>query len=168
MSATAYGRMPNDRGHIGYTRGIIGPPDNSIADYEQRMAFWQIYLADTYAGGGARHYEPTFCDEKNQVTTTMPVQMDEVEEDTDLDYSEQTFTSPDLFRTGHTDSFSLLVKSASLLKRARITASRQGPELSLMSRPPPQVLELDADVMDFLSTFPKRNGIDSDWIVAGE
>jgi hypothetical protein len=37
-----------------------------------------------------------------------------------------------------------------------------------MARPPPQVLELDSDVMDFLSTFPKRQGIDSDWIVAGE
>ncbi|PWN22042.1 hypothetical protein BCV69DRAFT_163006 [Microstroma glucosiphilum] len=168
MSATAYGRMPNDRDHIGYTRGIIGPPENSIADYEQRMAFWQVYIADTYGGGGVRHYEPTFCDEKNQLTTTMPVQMEEVEEDTDLVYSQQTFNSPDLFRAGHTDSFSLLVKSASLLKRARMIASRNGTELSLMSRPPPQVLELDSDVKDFLTTFPKRRGIDSDWIVAGE
>lgn len=73
MGPCAFDKMPNDRADAGYRRGVMGPPETSIVDYEQRMAFWHIYLADVYAGGGARTYEPIFADEKNQITTTLPM-----------------------------------------------------------------------------------------------
>lgn len=97
-----------------------------------------------------------------------PRQMDDVAEDTELQLSTQTLASPDLFYTGHTDTFCLHIKSACLLKQARTIASRKGQELQRMARPPEQVLELDKKAVQFLRSFPKWDGIDTDWIVSGK
>lgn len=168
LAPTGLDKMPNERQSDWWHRSLFGPPVSSILEYEQRMAVWQVYLCDTYGAGPPKFYEPCIADEKAQLTTTMPILMDPVEDDSALVLSEQTLASQDLFRSGHTDVFSVHVKSAVLLKRARTITSRRGIELQRMARPPEDILEIDRNAQEFIKTFPKREEreFDVDWIVA--
>lgn len=159
-------RMPNDLASPDWGKSLCGLPENSIAHYEQRMTMWHIYVLDSYAGGPPNWYAPCIGDEGSSVTTTMPVVMHDVRDDTRVQLSEQTLSSSDLFRRGHSDTFMLHVKSACLLKRVRTLTSRKGSELQRMARPSQEVLQLDTWAKELLSSFLKRQGHDVDWIVA--
>ncbi|CAO1630977.1 unnamed protein product [Parajaminaea phylloscopi] len=166
LAPSGFDKMPNNKSEAP-TRGMVEFPSSSIVEYEQRMGVWQVYLMDIYSAGPPKFYEPCIADEKEQITTTIPVLMDDVEDDTMLTLSEQTLKSPDLFRIGHTDTFCLHVKSACLLKQARLITSRRGASLAKMPRPPEEVIAVDGRIREFLHTFPKRpQDIDVDWIVA--
>lgn len=166
LAPAGFDKLPNDRVDAS-NRGIVEPATSSIIEYEQRMSVWQVYIMDVYSSGPPKFYEPCIADEKEQITTTIPILMDEVEDETKLTLSEQTLKSDDLFTRGHTDTFCLHVKSACLLKRARLITSRRGQMLARMPQPPEEVLVIDRHIREFLKVFPKRPPhIDSDWIVA--
>lgn len=166
LAPVGFDKMPNKRGDA-TNRSMVEVSPSSIIEYEQRMSLWNVYLLDVYSAGPPKFYEPCIADEKEQITTSLPVLMDEVEDDTQLRLSEQTLKSDDLFRRGHTDTFSLHVKSACLLKQARLITSRRRTELAQMPRPSNEVAVVDVRIREFLKSFPKRpQEIDSDWIVA--
>ncbi|PWN29643.1 hypothetical protein BDZ90DRAFT_230512 [Jaminaea rosea] len=167
LAPAGFDKMPNDRSHASWNRAIIELPTSSIIEYEQRIALWHVYIIDIYGGGPPKFYEPCLADEKEQITTSLPVLMDDVADETQLRLSDQTLKSgADLFRRGHTDTFCLHVKSACLLKKARTITSRRGPELQRLPQPPQELLDVDSSIRDFFKSFPKRQGVDVDWIVA--
>lgn len=169
ISPVGLDKIPNDVDSPEWGRSLIGRPESSIMHYEQRMALWHIYLADSYGAGPPRWYEPCIADETNQITTTMPILMPDVRDESEVKVSNQTLSSPNLFCQGHTDTFALHVKSACLLKKARTLTSRKGSELQRIARPSAEVIIIDNYAKELLASFLKRQqggSHDADWIVA--
>lgn len=73
LAPSGLDKLPNERVADQHTRALFGPATDSILEYEQRMAMWQVYLVDVYGAGSPKFYEPLISNDTEQITTSLPL-----------------------------------------------------------------------------------------------
>lgn len=125
--------------------GIFGTPQG-IEEHERRALLWHCFIADQYTSGPPSFYENML--HEAAIQTNLPCRTADLAAGNDVAPNSQTLSSPDLFRTGHLDDFTLHIKSAVLLRRASTIGSRnstsKGSGLGV----------LDKHIDEFLESFP--------------
>jgi hypothetical protein len=131
--------------------GIFGEPASAPEEHERRQTMWWIYITDQINSGLPRFYETILSDAA--VQCELPVAVADFQAGLDPPLTKQHLASPDLFKTGHIDDFTLHIKSSILIKRV-LTFCVRHHVASNPGRRPTAMRKLDANIADFMASFP--------------
>lgn len=127
--------------------GLFGLPEG-VEEQERRMTFWHMFITDEYTGGTPLFYENLISE--SSVLTHLPCAVADFQAGKDVAPNPQTLSSPDLFRTGHIDDFTLHIKSAILVRRACTLQCRN----QLTKKKPTGLAVVDKQITEFVDSFP--------------
>lgn len=137
--------------------GLFGSPQG-VEEHERRMTFWHMFIADQYTGGSPMFYENLLSEQS--ILTNLPCAVADYQAGRDVSPNPQTLSSPDLFRSGHLDDFTLHIKSAILVRRACTLQCRN----QLTKKKPSGLNVVDKQIVEFLDSFPPFNFDNADQI----
>ena len=127
--------------------GLFGTVQGT-EEHERRLTLWHIFITDQYTSGPPSFYENLLSE--SSILTNLPCRVADFQAGKDAPPNTQTLTSPDLFRTGHLDEFTLHIKSAVLVRRACSLHCRN----QLTKKKPPGLSVVDKHISEFLESFP--------------
>jgi hypothetical protein len=133
--------------HMDRVPGLFGQPEG-VEEQERRMTFWHIFISDMYTGGPPQFYENLLSEAS--IFTHLPCAVVDFQAGKDVAPNPQTLTSPDLFRSGHIDDFTLHIKSAVLVRRACTLQCRN----QLTKKKPTGLAVVDKQITEFIDSFP--------------
>lgn len=134
-------------GSVKHAPGIFGVPQG-FGEHERRNILWHAFIADQYTSGPPGFYENMLSEAAIQ--THLPCKQTDFRAGRDTPPNNQTLSSSDLFTTGHTDDFTLHIKSAVLLRRASTLSART----QRVRTKPSGVSVIDRHIDEFLENFP--------------
>lgn len=130
--------------------GLFGVP-KGIEEDERRMALWHTFIIDMITGGSMRFYEN--CISEQAVTANLPNKVEDYQAGRSGPPNEQTLASPDLFRVGHLDDFTLHIKSSILVRRT-MTLHCRNQAGDAKHKKPAALSLIDKSISELLAAFP--------------